>query len=255
MRPSLPIVVAADAANFTTSPCVCSATVGMFLDTLGPLRSVFLIFETKASMPRPEILMSQAPSNLPNSSMAMNSASLSGVSAFSASNPGRPCCSHHVAARSVSDRKTLPLLQPVVLPLGSSSSSRDTVVPLPVPERPQRTTTPPSLTAAPMCAMIALQTSSGVLPRTSMTWYSGGGSSFGSTPLAMDASTPRCSFSASSSSRLTMESPSNLLSLAKPASPSSLEMMAADVVAFCFSRVAASRAIVGLRKQLRMKFI
>ena len=48
MSPASPICCAAAAANFTTSPCVCSATVGMFFDTLGPLSSVFLIFETSA---------------------------------------------------------------------------------------------------------------------------------------------------------------------------------------------------------------
>ena len=82
-KPSSPIFLAAAAAKVTTSPWVLSATVGMFLATRGAFKVVFFTFETSASTPSPRTLMSQEPSNFPNSSMPMNSATRVGVNALS----------------------------------------------------------------------------------------------------------------------------------------------------------------------------
>ena len=64
--------------------------------------------------------------------------------------------------------------------------------------KPQSTTMPPVCRAAPMSRRMMSQTSSGVLPMTSMLMYVGGLSCRASWPEAIDSSTPACSLRASS---------------------------------------------------------
>ena len=59
---SISILIASD-ANRITSPCVTSATVGIFFDTLGTFNSVFCTSDTNRSRPRPLILVSNFPLN------------------------------------------------------------------------------------------------------------------------------------------------------------------------------------------------
>mmetsp|Transcript_114862 Transcript_114862/g.297695 ORF Transcript_114862/g.297695 Transcript_114862/m.297695 type:complete len:263 (-) Transcript_114862:302-1090(-) len=160
--PASPIFCTAFPANFTTSPCVSCATVGMFLPTLASFSTVSAISETRVSRPRPLMRMSNFPSNCPNSSMPAQEAKFSGVRQ-AGSNSDLPCCSHHVTARSVNDRKQFPFDH--VEALGSFALILSTVVPLPVPLSPTRIIThPPSLGNL---AIISSATSSAVFPKTS----------------------------------------------------------------------------------------
>mmetsp|Transcript_74162 Transcript_74162/g.194504 ORF Transcript_74162/g.194504 Transcript_74162/m.194504 type:complete len:272 (+) Transcript_74162:332-1147(+) len=223
--PASPIFLQASPANLTTSPWVSLATVGMFLPTLGSFSSVLAISEILALIPRPLILMSNTPSNSPNSSMPAHVARFSGVRT-AGSKPSRPCCSQCVAARSVSERKQFPLDQAEAL--GILSLILSTVVPLPVPLRPTRIITqPPSFGSL---AMISSATWSAVLPKTSICSYSGGVKSPGSTPFRMAWSTPAASFSASSSSRATMPSSSFFASSMKTGSSFRSAMTAPEVL-------------------------
>mmetsp|Transcript_15125 Transcript_15125/g.27461 ORF Transcript_15125/g.27461 Transcript_15125/m.27461 type:complete len:215 (+) Transcript_15125:604-1248(+) len=203
----------ASEAKRTTSPWVTSATVGMFLDTLGTFNSVFWTSEMRRSRPRPLILVSNFPLNFPNSSMAIKEAKFSFVNALTGSNPSQSsCCSHHVTARSVTLRKMLPLDQHTTCFLSSFSTfswSVATVVPLPVPESPHKTTRGrPSLFLT--VPKISSATSPGLFPKTSILMYSSGTKSGSSTPLSLAISIPFCSFDASSSSRWRIPSPSHL---------------------------------------------
>mmetsp|Transcript_35387 Transcript_35387/g.85379 ORF Transcript_35387/g.85379 Transcript_35387/m.85379 type:complete len:218 (+) Transcript_35387:379-1032(+) len=208
-------------AKRTTSPCVTSATVGMFLDTLGTLSSVFWTSDTRRSRPRPQILVSNFPLNFPNSSMSTKEAKFSFVNALAGSNPSQSfCCSHHVTASSVTLRKTFPLDQHTTCFLSSFSNfslSVATVVPLPVPDRPHRTTTPPPVPPSLVLTLtkISSATSPGLFPKTSTLMYSSGMKFGSSTPLSLAMSIPRCSFDASSSSRCRMPSPSDFASARK----------------------------------------
>mmetsp|Transcript_2079 Transcript_2079/g.4967 ORF Transcript_2079/g.4967 Transcript_2079/m.4967 type:complete len:220 (-) Transcript_2079:383-1042(-) len=214
--PSSPICLTADEANITTSPCVTSATVGMFFETFGPLSTVFCTSDTSRSRPSPQIFVSNLPLNFPNSSIPAKLARFSDVSAFAGSKPSQSlCCSHQVTASKVRDRKTLPLLQQTtVFPscVSSFDFSVATVVPFPVPERPQRITSPPPLPPFDLSLTvprISSATWSGVLPRTSIDMYCSG-TKFGSrTPLSLARSIPRWSFSPSSQSRRRVLSPSD----------------------------------------------
>mmetsp|Transcript_48079 Transcript_48079/g.109212 ORF Transcript_48079/g.109212 Transcript_48079/m.109212 type:complete len:233 (-) Transcript_48079:216-914(-) len=207
MRPSRPIRSVARAAKATTSPWVRSATVGMCRPTLGDLSSVLVTSDTLKSSPSPFTAMSHFPSAFVKLIIRMKPERLAGVRASSGSKSSCWKSSHHVTASSVRVRKTLPLLH--VTAVGSRSLSFSTVVPLPVPDRPQSTITPPSLAAAPMSLMIISQTSCGLLPITSICMYAGGSSSSGSTPLSIEIWIPAWSFTPSSSSREMMSSASH----------------------------------------------
>mmetsp|Transcript_106250 Transcript_106250/g.310625 ORF Transcript_106250/g.310625 Transcript_106250/m.310625 type:complete len:271 (+) Transcript_106250:242-1054(+) len=236
--PAAPIFCTASPANFTTSPWVFSATVGMFLPTFASLSSVLATSETFTSRPRPQTLMSNLSSNFPNSSMAAHSARFSGVRQ-QGSKPSLPSFSQCVAAKSVRERKQLPLDH--VDAFGTLALILSTVVPLPVPLRPTRTTTQPSPWGS--LAMISSATWSAVLPSTSMSSYFGGSMSLGSTPLSMACCTPAASFSPSSSSRLMMPSISFFENSLKLGSSFRHSMMAVDVLsswAFRMSRVMAA---------------
>mmetsp|Transcript_8234 Transcript_8234/g.12420 ORF Transcript_8234/g.12420 Transcript_8234/m.12420 type:complete len:205 (+) Transcript_8234:497-1111(+) len=203
--PSAPIFEMASEAKRTTSPWVTSATVGMFLDTFGDFSWVFWTSEMRRFRPSPVILVSNFPLNLPNSSMPMNEAKFSFVNAFTGSNPSQSsCCSHHVTASKVTLRKILPLDQHTTCFLSSFSNfslSLATVVPLPVPESPQSTTTPPPSPPFLTVPRISSATSSGLFPKTSTSMYSSGTNSGSNTPLSFAISIPFCNFDASSSSR------------------------------------------------------
>mmetsp|Transcript_15093 Transcript_15093/g.27269 ORF Transcript_15093/g.27269 Transcript_15093/m.27269 type:complete len:230 (+) Transcript_15093:511-1200(+) len=217
--PSAPILEMASEAKRTTSPWVTSATVGIFLDTLGDFSWVFWTSEMRRFRPSPVILVSNFPLNLPNSSMPMNDAKFSLVNAFEGSNPSQSsCCSHHVTASNVTLRKILPLDQHTTRFLSSFSNfsfSLATVVPLPVPESPQSTTTPPPpLPPSPSppfltVPKISSATSSGLFPKTSTSIYSSGTNCGSNTPFSFAISIPFCNFDASSSSRWRMPSPSD----------------------------------------------
>mmetsp|Transcript_24317 Transcript_24317/g.82053 ORF Transcript_24317/g.82053 Transcript_24317/m.82053 type:complete len:268 (-) Transcript_24317:92-895(-) len=233
--PALRICSAAPAANLITSPWLIFAIVGMFLPTRGSLRVVFAISLTNRSSPMPLIRMSNlapvrsAPSNLPPNLPKLRHltslASTAGVIA-SAEN-GTPSFSQWVTASSVSDRKTLPLDQHTHF--GSSISSLETVVPLPVPERPCKTRTQPVLASAPSFATISPATWSADLPAT-LTLHTGSTGGFGSrTPRATASRIPAASFSASSSSRAMMPSISFLAKAAKVLSQAKAAMMAFEV--------------------------
>mmetsp|Transcript_23174 Transcript_23174/g.66462 ORF Transcript_23174/g.66462 Transcript_23174/m.66462 type:complete len:258 (-) Transcript_23174:72-845(-) len=223
--PALRICSAAPAANLITSPWLIFAIVGMFLPTRGSLRVVFAISLTNRSRPMPLIRMSNLPPNLPKLRHLTSLASTAGVIA-SAEN-GTPSFSQWVTASSVSDRKTLPLDQHTHF--GSSISSLETVVPLPVPERPCKTRTQPVLASAPSFATISPATWSADLPAT-LTLHTGSTGGFGSrTPRATASRIPAASFSASSSSRAMMPSISFLAKAAKVLSQAKAAMMAFEV--------------------------
>mmetsp|Transcript_263 Transcript_263/g.503 ORF Transcript_263/g.503 Transcript_263/m.503 type:complete len:214 (+) Transcript_263:404-1045(+) len=202
----------ASEAKRMTSPWVTSATVGMFLDTLGTLSSVFWTSEMRRSRPSPEILVSNFPLNFPNSSIFIKLAKFSLVNAFSGSNPLQSdCCSHHVTANSVTERKIFPLDQHTTCFSFSNFSLRvATVVPFPVPESPQSTTTPPPSPPFFTLPKISSATSPGLFPNTSILIYSSGTKSGSNTPFSLAMSIPFCNLEASSSSRWRMPSPSDL---------------------------------------------
>mmetsp|Transcript_71309 Transcript_71309/g.183823 ORF Transcript_71309/g.183823 Transcript_71309/m.183823 type:complete len:295 (+) Transcript_71309:886-1770(+) len=224
--PSFLICSAAAAANMITSPCVTSATVGMFLPTRGSFSSVFDTFDTRTSWPQPLMRMSNLPSNLPNSRQGTSCLNSSGVRA---SGPkGMPCCSQCVTASKVSERKTLPFDQ--FTALGSTACSLATVVPLPVPLRPCSTSTQPSECAAPSFVMMEPATWSADLPRTSMVQVGSTGGSFGITPFSTALAMPAASFSSSSASRCWMPFVSASESELNRGSSSKASMMALDVL-------------------------
>mmetsp|Transcript_64576 Transcript_64576/g.174479 ORF Transcript_64576/g.174479 Transcript_64576/m.174479 type:complete len:262 (-) Transcript_64576:337-1122(-) len=235
--PSSPIFLQASPANFTTSPCVSFATVGMFLPTLGSFSRVFAMSETFWSMPRPLMRMSNLPSNLSNSSMADQEARFSGVR--TAGSNSLPCCSQYVAARSVSARKQFPLDH--VDAFETFALILSTVVPFPVPLRPTRIMTqPPSLGSF---AKISSATWLEVLPSTSTFSYVGGSLSFGSTPFSMACCTPAANFAASSLSRATMPSNSFLARSVKTGLPFKRSITPPDVLSFIALRSSTVSAV------------
>merc|ERR1719424_1538282 len=129
--------------------------------TSGPLSVVLQHSLTYRSRPRPLMCVSHLPLNLPNDSMPIQVARFSGVRHALSNWP--VVCWQWVAARRGSERKMLPLDH--VTALGSFDLSFSTVVPLPVPERPTSTITPP-WNPSPRAAIISSDTSSGVLPST-----------------------------------------------------------------------------------------
>mmetsp|Transcript_26168 Transcript_26168/g.57299 ORF Transcript_26168/g.57299 Transcript_26168/m.57299 type:complete len:219 (+) Transcript_26168:662-1318(+) len=174
-RPSLPIVSTALAANFTTSPWVTSATVGIFLETLGDFSSVFWTSDMYMSRPRPWMWVSYLPLNFPKVSMPTKDSKFSLVNAFSLLNPSSPgCCSHQVTARRVTLRKIFPLDQlTTCFPSSFSNFWRSilTVVPFPVPDSPHSAMTDPAsslLSSALSFPRISSATEDGVFPNTSI---------------------------------------------------------------------------------------
>jgi len=177
------------------SPWVTSATVGIHLDILDSFSTVFSTSDTKYLRPSPSIFTSNAElsPNLLNSSIPKNSLNLSG---FRASSNGLPSASLQVTASSVIDRKMLPLLH--VCALGSFSFNFATVVPLPVPDRPCKTTTQPFEGASPSFAIISLATTSASFPDTWTFVMGSTTTSSGSTPLSTASLMPLPSLSPSS---------------------------------------------------------
>lgn len=107
-----------------------------------------------------------------------------------------------------------------------------------MPERPQRTRTPPSVAALPMSRMMMSQIWSGVFPITSMFRYSGERSIAARMPFSMEICTPAASLFASSSSRARMSSASNSAKATKSGFFSRSRMIVALVFASCFRRMA-----------------
>mmetsp|Transcript_32777 Transcript_32777/g.79690 ORF Transcript_32777/g.79690 Transcript_32777/m.79690 type:complete len:222 (-) Transcript_32777:366-1031(-) len=220
-----------------TSPCVASATVGMFFETLGVFNSVFWTSETYRSSPKPLIRVSYFPSlpNFPNDNILIKDCKFSFVKAFSLSKaPSGQFCSHQVTANNVTDRKMLPFDHVTTSFLCSSVNfcrSFETVVPFPVPDNPHKTMT--ELSPFAMNFKISSATVSGVLPRTSILTY-GSGSKFGSmTPFDLAKSIPRWSFTPSSSSRANVAEPSASANALKPAESFQCSISALEVSAFC----------------------
>mmetsp|Transcript_49433 Transcript_49433/g.114247 ORF Transcript_49433/g.114247 Transcript_49433/m.114247 type:complete len:249 (+) Transcript_49433:337-1083(+) len=223
--PSARIASAAAPANLITSPCVCFATVGMAFPTRGSLSVVLATSETSKSWPSPWMRMSNFSLYLPKCRHCISSASSSGVST-SAEN-STLLDSQCDTARSVRERKTLPLDQ--LTARGSTACSFATVVPLPVPESPCSTSTQPLDGASPRAAMISAATTSADLPATSILHTGSTGGSASTTPFSTACLIPAASLSPSSASRARIASISFCAKSQNVGSLTNVAMMVLDV--------------------------
>ncbi len=149
-------------------------------------------------------------------------------------------CSQYVTASSVSARNTLPFDHDAAR--GSLACSLATVVPLPVPDSPCSTSTQPREAALPSALMIASDTSSAVLPSTSICFVGSTAGFAGSTPFSTAIAIPAASFAPSSASRPRMSCISVFESRRNAADSLKCSITAVDVASSAARRSACEMA-------------